>query len=336
MTIMAIDKHPFLAIKPGMRSPDMPIPSSYKLLSVWITSVSIALSFLFFSYPCTADELEPRLWAHLPLDTNFIGAGYALTQADISFDPVLKIEDGNMDMDSWVAKYIRTFSVLEKTARVEVLQAYQEGHWSGLLNGAPRRIKRSGWSDAVLRLAIDFYGAPALKGEEYARYRAATPVETILGAGLSVQLPTGDYMHDKLINLGTNRYTFRPQLGVIHTRGKWSAEATGQVAVYTDNDDFFNGKTLEQDPLYFVNGHLIYMVRPGVWLGVSTGYEYGGRSTVDDARNDDLKQNLLWALSVGFPVHSHIGIKMGYIGSRTQEKTGSDSDTVSIGFSAYW
>jgi hypothetical protein len=71
-------------------------------------------------------------------------------------------------------------------------------------------------------------------------------------------------MEDKLINLGSNRFTFRPQIGAVHTRGKWSLKTTGIAALFTDNNEFFNGKKLEQDPLYTLNGHLIYSFRPGV------------------------------------------------------------------------
>lgn len=301
-----------------------------------IRRVFLVLLLLSCARPCFADELEPRRWAHIPINTNFIGAGYAYTEADIGLDPVLKLENVQMEMESWIAKYIRTFSLLDKTARIDVLQAYQEGRWTGLLDGAPKEAKRSGWSDTLVRFAVNLYGAPPLEGEEYARYRAATDVETIVGAGLSVQLPTGDYMDDKLINLGTNRFTFRPQLGVVHTRGKLSLETTGYVALYTDNNDFFNGMQLEQDPLYVINGHLVYTLRPGVWAGVSAGYDYGGRSTVDGIEKDDRKQDLIWAVSIGFPINRHLGVKLGYLANRTQESTGSDADTFALGLSAFW
>ena len=292
--------------------------------------------FLFFAWPCLAEELDPRRWAHLPIDTNFVGTGYAYTEADIGFDPVLRLENVQMDIHTWAAKYIRTFSLFEKTAKVSLLQSYQEGHWSGLLDGAPKEVKRSGWSDTLLRFAINLYGSPPLQGKEYAAYRAATKVETIVGAGLSVQLPTGDYMEDKLINLGTNRFTFRPQLGFMHARGKWSTEVTGIVALYTDNNEFFNDHKLEQDPLYIIHGHLLYAFRPGVWTSVSAGYDYGGRSTVDGTKKDDQKRNLGWAFSFGFPITRHLAAKMAYIGTRTQEFTGIDSDTLTMGVSAFW
>lgn len=296
----------------------------------------LLLFFLSLAYPCGADELEPRRWAHLPINTNFLGAAYAYTEADIGLDPVLKLEDVQVKMDTWAAKYIRTFSLWDKTARLDILQAYQEGRWTGLLDGTFKKVNRSGWSDTLLRFAINLYGAPPLEGEAYAKYRAAKDVETIVGAGLSVQLPTGDYLDDKLINLGTNRFTFRPQIGVIHARGKVSLEATGFVALHTDNEDFFNGKRLAQEPLYVINGHLVYTFRPGVWAGASAGYDYGGRSTVDGVEKDDRKQDLIWALSFGFPVNRSLGIKLGYLANRTQESTGTDADTFTVGFSTFW
>lgn len=283
-----------------------------------------------------AEELEPRRWTHLPINTNFIGGGFAHTDADISFDPVLKIEDGQADLHTWLAKYIRTFTLFDKTARVDLLQGYKEGRWTGLLDGVPTTVRRSGWTDTRLGFSVNLYGAPPLQGKEYAAYRAKLNTETIIGAGMSLQLPTGDYMDDKLINLGTNRYTFRPRLGLLHTRGKWTVEVTGVVELYTDNTDFFNGKELENDPLYVIHSHLIYTLRPGVWAGLSAGYDYGGRSTVDGVEKNDRKQNVGWAVSLGFPVARNLGFKLAYIGTRTQESTGIDSDTYAVGFSAFW
>jgi hypothetical protein len=306
---------------------------SLKNLYVWCLCV-----FLIFGMPllCFSQELEPRRWSHLPTGKNFAGGGYVYAEANILFDPVLRIENVEMEMHTWAIKYIRTFELFQKSARVDVTQGYQEGRWTGLVDGVPSSIKRSGLSDSVLRFAINLYGAPPLEGKEFAAYRAKVDVETIVGMALVVQLPTGDYMDDKLINLGTNRFTFRPQFGVVHNRGKWSMELTGAVWLYTDNDDFFNGNKLEQDPYYTIQTHLIYTFRPGFWTAASAGYGYGGESTVSSVEKNDRRENLAWALSFGFPITRQLGVKVIYLSTRTQESIGQDTDSIGGAFSIFW
>ena len=295
-------------------------------------------AFLILGLPilCFAQELEPRRWSHLPTGTNFAAGGYVYTEADISFDPVLRIENVEMEMHTLAVKYIRTFELFQKSARIDFVQGYQEGRWTGLVDGVPSSIKRSGLSDSLLRFAINLYGAPPLEGKEFAAYRAKVDVETIVGTALVVHLPTGDYMDDKLINLGTNRFTFRPQLGVVHKRGKWSMDLTGAVWLFTDNDDFFNGNKLEKDPLYTLQTHLIYTFRPRLWAAASAGYGYGGESTVSGVDKNDRRGNLVWAHSLGYSITRQLGVKVAYLGTRTQESVGLDSDSIAVGFSVFW
>jgi len=179
------------------------------------------------------------------MKTNFHGGGYAFTNGDLSLDPVLKIEDATFEMHTVALKYIRTFELLGRSARVDLAGAYQDGTWKGTLDGVAARAERKGWADPVMRFAVNLYGAPPLEGQEFASYRAEQERETIVGAGLAVHVPLGEYFDDKLINLGSNRFTIRPQLGVVHNRGKWGFELTGSAWIYTDNDDFFGGKKLE-------------------------------------------------------------------------------------------
>ncbi len=296
----------------------------------------VALLAISLIRPCFALEPVPRKWTHLPMGTNFAGVGFAYTESDILIDPTILLEDVEMELQSWVAKYIRTFDLFGKSARIDLTQAYQEGEWTGLLDGVSVSTTRSGWSDTFMRLAVNLYGAPPLSGKDFAAYRSEMNVETIVGMALTVRLPTGEYMDDKLINLGKNRFTFRPQLGVIHTRGKWTAEVTGEVAFFTENDEFFNGNSLEQEPLYIIHGHLIHTFRPGFWVGASIGYDYGGENSVNGVDRDDTQQNIAWALSFAYPINRYSGISVKYIGTRTQQSTGLDSETLSAGLSIAW
>ena len=80
---------------------------------------------------CNAQELVPRRWSHLPIGVNFAGVGYVYTDADIAFDPVLKIEDAVMNVDTFPAKYIRTFEFAGKPARFDWILAYLNARWNG-------------------------------------------------------------------------------------------------------------------------------------------------------------------------------------------------------------
>ncbi|WP_265593885.1 transporter [Haloferula sp. BvORR071] len=169
--------------------------------------------------PCLAQDIEPRRWSHLPIGANFVGAAYAYSSGDISLNPVLRIEDGKFDLRTAGIQYIRSFELLGKSARFDLTQAYQSGTWSGLLNGVPTSVDREGFADTVLRFAVNLHGAPPLAGKEFEAYDAAKECENIVGLGLLVRLPTGEYLEDKLINLGSNRCTFTPQLGWVHNQG---------------------------------------------------------------------------------------------------------------------
>jgi hypothetical protein len=304
-----------------------------RFLIPWLLT---GLTALGLSLPVLALDTAPRQWSHLPTGVNFAGVAYAYTEADISVDPVLRLEDVEMELDTWVGKYIRTFEMFDKSARIDITQAYQEGRWTGLLDGVPAATSRHGLSDSFVRFAVNLYGAPPLSGKEFGAYRLREDPETIVGMGLAVRLPTGDYMEDKLINLGGNRYAFRPQIGVQHTRGKWTAEFTGEVALYTDNDEFYNGNTLEQDPLYIAQGHLIHTFQPGHWAGLSVAYDYGGESTINGVEKDDRRQDVAMALSYSYPFNRTSGISAAYIKTRTKESVGADTDTLSLALSVLW
>lgn len=300
--------------------------------------VFIACALVLFSTlsPLAAQELDPRRWSHLPINTNFFGGAYAYSEGDISFDPALLIEDAEVKFNTVALAYLRTFEIFGKSARLDVVQGWRDADWSGKLDGVKTTVKRQGLVDTRLRFSVNLLGAPALSGKEYARYRAAIEKETIVGVALNLDLPTGQYKKDKLLNIGNNRFTFSPQLGAVHKRGNWTFEGTTTVDLYTDNNSFFNGKKREQDPFFSAQTHAIYDFSPGFWVSASLGYGYGGRSTIDGVKKDDKKEFVAWALSAGYPITKRLSLKAAYIVTRRQRESGLESDTFTIGFSTFW
>ncbi|MEN8711079.1 MAG: transporter [Arenicellales bacterium] len=279
-----------------------------------------------------AQELEPRRWSHVPIDTNFIGVGYVYTSGDIFFDPVLRIEDATASINTVSATYLRSFDWSGKTARLDVRVPYQKAVWKGILDGSPAKAVREGVDDPRIRLSVNFIGAPALKGKEYQAYRASHTTNTVVGAALAVTLPLGQYKEDKLLNLGQNRFIIRPQIGAVHTRGPWSFELTGSVFFYTDNDEFFNGNKLEQKPLLALQTHIIRSFRRGIWASLSAGAVRAGETTINGEQKKDTKEDFLYALSAGLPVTRTASVKIAYVRGRTGTNLGSDTDNIGIGF----
>lgn len=264
------------------------------------------------------------------MGASFAGVGYNYTESDIFSDPTLSLENVNLKLHTWGGAYIHAFELFDKSARIDIKQAYQKGKWTGLLDGKPASATRSGWSDTFVRFAVNLYGAPPLSGEKFAAYRSKIEDETIVGVGLEVRLPTGHYIEDKLVNIGQNRFAFRPQIGIVHTFGKWTTEVNGEVAFYTKNDEFFDGSTLEQKPMYRATVHAIRSFSPGQWVGVGIGYEFGGEYTLNGVDKEDKKKNIGWALAYRHPITRQIGIKVKYIGIRAKALTGFDSETFAV------
>ncbi len=285
---------------------------------------------------CLSQELEPRRWTHLPVGITVTGGGYARTEGEIFLNPVLNIEDAEFSVDSYVLKFVHAFELLGKTAQISLADAYRVGRWEGTRDGAAITTERDGFSDPIVRFAVNLLGAPALKGSEFRDYRISHNNNTIVGAALILLLPFGEYMDDRLINLGNNRYTIRPQLGVLHSRGSWMMELTGSVWCFFDNDDFWNGNNLENSPLYTLQGHTIYTLKSKLWFSGSFGYGYGSESTINGVNKDDHQENILWAAAVGMPVSRKASLKFIWISKRTQEDLGSDSDSFAVAGSYIW
>ncbi len=295
-------------------------------------AIGIVTLALWCVCPCELFALTPeaRKWNHIPMGASFAGVGYNYTESDIFSDPTLSLENVKLKLHTWGGAYIHAFELFDKSARIDIKQAYQKGKWTGLLDGKPASATRSGWSDTFVRFAVNLYGAPPLSGEKFAAYRSKIEDETIVGVGLEVRLPTGHYMEDKLVNIGQNRFAFRPQIGIVHTFGKWTTEVNGEVAFYTKNDEFFDGSTLEQKPMYRATVHAIRSLSPGQWVGVGIGYEFGGEYTLNGVDKEDKKRNIGWALAYRHPITRQIGIKVKYIGIRAKALTGFDSETFAV------
>lgn len=283
-----------------------------------------------------AQDIEPRRWTHLPTGLNIVGAGLGATDGDIFFDPVLRIEDATVELYTTGASYIRSFEWLGRSSRIDVSQGYGYGRWEGLLDGEYVSLRRHGLLDPRIRFSMSLWGAPPLRGQAYLDYRDENPVTTTVGAAVSLTLPLGEYFPDRLINLGQNRYVLRTQLGVLHQRGPWQFELTGTISLYGDNDDFYGGATRAQDPMGFLQGHVIRALARGAWVSVSGGYSHGGTSTINGVSKQDDQRTRYFAASLGMSLGRQQSIRLSYVKAETNVLVGSNSDSLLFSWSTSW
>lgn len=292
----------------------------------------VTLAFLMHN-TLFAQDLEPRRWTPLPAGTTIVGLTYANISGDIGFDPVLEIEDAKVDKDLIVMSYTHFFSLAGKSLRFDALLPWHNVKWDGLLSGEPADTQRTDIGDPRFRLSMTLLNTSTQASEVSDTSKEIGT--TVVGAAIAVTVPWGEYYDEKLLNIGTNRYTIRPQIGIVHTRGPWSYELTGSVFFFTDNDRFYNGNTLEQDPFYAVQAHIIRVFSPGVWGSLSAGYGEGSQTTVNGRANDDRRDGFITALSFGLPITANQGLKFSYIRSDvdTDATNIAQVDTLAVGWS---
>jgi hypothetical protein len=245
------------------------------------------LTLLLLPNRATAQELEPGAYWPIPAGLNFITVVNNFNWGDLAFDPSVPVGEGNATIDTAAFAFTRAFSLAGRSANAGVTLPVVGGHVEGRYLGERVEVGRFGLGDPRLRLAMNLYGAPAMRPAEFASYVQGT----ILGISLTVAPPLGQYDSTKLINLGTNRWSFRPEVGVSRTNGRWVLEAMAGVWLFTDNTDFVGGRTRTQDPIAATQVHVTFKFRRGMWLAADANYFTGGRTSVGGIENLDLQRN---------------------------------------------
>jgi hypothetical protein len=147
--------------------------------------------------------------------------------------------------------------------------------------------------------------------------------------------PVGEYNPQKLINIGTNRWAFKPELGIAHPIGRWFLEGYAGVWLFTDNDNFFGGQHREQDPLASFQAHVSYTFRPRLWVAFDATHYSGGRTTLNGVPSDNRQANLRVGLTLSVPAGARQSVKLSWSeGAAT--RIGGDFTSIGIAWQYAW
>jgi hypothetical protein len=205
------------------------------------------------------------------------------------------------------------------------------GHLNGRYLGEPAEANRFGLGDPRLRLAMNFLGAPAMTPREFASYRQAT----IVGVSVTLAPPLGEYDPAKLINLGTNRWSFKPEVGLSSALGHWVVEAMVGVWLFTDNEEFAGGRTRTQDPVVATQVHLTYKFKRSMWLAADANFFTGGRTTVGGTENLDFQRNSRIGATFSAALDRHHAIRAS-VSRGAYTNIGADFTSVAVGYNYAW
>ena len=278
-----------------------------------------------------AQDLEPRSYANTPVGLNFLLAGYGYSEGKMAFDPSLSTIDGQFRSNTELLAYARALDVFGMSAKIDMIVPYSSFSGHALVNGQAIEREMSGFNDPRFRFSMNFYGAPALSLKEFASYHQ----DLIIGASLQVSPPLGQYDETKLINLGNNWWSFKPEIGISKAWGPWTLEIVPSATFYTENTDFFFGGRLSQAPVYAVQGHILYNFQSGIWASLDGTFFTGGRTTINGVRSNNEQTSTRAGFTLALPVDRYNSLKL-YASTGTSTRTGSEFKVIGIAWQYRW
>ena len=317
--------------------PDRCLSKNTALSRTWITTAvralvafTLILIVVGVSTPAQAQELEPRAYRPLPVGLNFAVLSYGFSTGNVVADVSSPIQDLELDLHIPSLGYLRSFGLFGRSAALSLGVPFYFMAGSAQVAGEFISDSRSGAGDLRTKVSINLIGGPALSPPEFAK----RPPGRSLGVGLAVSAPTGQYDNTRVINFGSNRWAFKPEVGYSSVRGPWIFDFAVGVWFFTANTDFL-GQTRTQDPIGSIQAHFSYNFPNRMWLALDANFFTGGRTAIDGTDNIDLQRNSRIGLTLSLPLGGPHSLKLsGQTGAYTS--LGGDFDLLQVTYQLRW
>lgn len=268
---------------------------------------------LYITLFCSFNNLysqafEPRFLSDIPIKGNFIVAGYGYSKGDILLDPASPVQDLKSNLNNVFFAYARSLKLFNKLVRVDAVIPFAIADFNGVLNGEAASTSRTGFGDPMFRVSMIIIGSEALELKDFIKYK---PKKFKFGVGLRISPPLGQYNSTKLINLGTNRWTFKIGVGAQYTFiKKIIIEGQLKTWFFTQNNEFYNGDTLRQSPLFSAQLHFTYIFKPGIWISGSVGQTNSGTTYVNGVEQEKLQKNSKFGITYSYRINKKNAVKI--------------------------
>lgn len=286
-----------------------------------------------------AQSLSPRAYTIAPLSSNAVTITWNLDTGAIQFNNTVPIAGASGTIDSFAPTYYHALSLFGRSANVLVGVPYSVGAFQGFAFDRTQTVYRSGLGDGFIRFSVNLKGGPAMKMPEFAKWKQ----KNLLGVSIFVNAPTGQYDPTKLLNIGTNRWAFKPEFGYSGRWGHWVLDAYAAVWFFTTNPEFFSHNAIfpgtnvqTQAPLGAFEGHLSYDFKPRLWASLDGNFYFGGETSFNGLPSPTTRQqNSRVGVTVSVPFSKHQSLKVSYANG-AYVRFGGDFQALSVGWQYSW
>jgi hypothetical protein len=287
----------------------------------------------------SAQDLSPRAYVITPLHANAVTVTESFYSGNINFNGALPVSDATGTYNVPTLSLYHSFSFFGRSANAVASLPYGIGTFQGTLAGAGENLYRSGLIDSVFRFAVNLKGAPAMPAQEFVKWKQ----KVLLSTGLKVIVPTGQYDPTKLINWGTNRWSFKPEFAYSQRWQHWVLDGYVGAWFFTTNNDFWSRniyyagtRSQSQQPIGSLEGHLSYDFKPKLWASIDGNYWFGGTTSIDGVENPITSQaNSRIGATVAVPITRYQSVKVSY-SDGTYIRYGGNYQNLSVAWQYSW
>ncbi len=291
-----------------------------------------------WSRVAAAQDLAPRAYVITPLNANTVTLTWNYYDGTINTG-ALPISGATGNYQVPVLTLYHSFSFFGRSASGLASLPYAYGNFRGTVAGAGLNIYRSGMLDSAYRLSVNLIGGPAMPPREFAKWNQ----KLLLGASLKVYAPTGQYDPTKLINWGTNRWSFKPEIGYSQRFGHYIVDAYAGAWFFTQNPEFWSRnpyypgtRAQSQSPIGAFEGHLSYSFKPLLWASLDGNYWFGGETSIHGVVNPSSRQsNSRIGGTFSMPISKSQSLKFAY-SNGTYIRFGGNYQNVSVAWQYHW
>jgi hypothetical protein len=248
----------------------------------------LAVAVVHIPQRVCAQFTDPHNYDNTPIGTNQIELAYAYARSDVSIDAEPVIAGARLNLNEGTITYSRYFGLANHTMWVE--GSVPIAGLSGSVTGTNISSSINGAGDSSYLVSALLKGGPALNVAEFENYKP----ETIVGVSFSVTAPTGQYRGSMILNLGSNRWFFKPEIALSQPFGsqqQWQLDLYANAEFYTDDTSYQGMEILGQQPLPGLEAHLSYSFNDRIWASVDTRYSFRGSTSVNGVDQNDAQRN---------------------------------------------